>query len=101
MDTASDSRALGEHAVLGEVGEQEVKVDEAGERLPVAHCGLKAGVVERLVAVEPAREVVAGADVVPREDVQPPEPAQKRVLGRPAPNSAQTQEGGERVVVVE
>jgi hypothetical protein len=33
--------------------------------------------------------------------VQPAQPAQKRILGRPAPNSAQSQEGGERVGVVE
>jgi len=78
-----------------------MKIDEPGEWLPFAHGGLDAGVVERLVAVEGTREVVAGADVVPRKDVQPAQPAQKRILGRPAPNSAQSQKGGERGVVIE
>ena len=87
--------------MLGEVCEQEVKVDEPGERLPSPHGGLNAGVVERPAAVEPAREVVAGADVVPRKDMQPPQPAQKRVLGRPAPDPAQPQKRGERGSVVE
>src|SRR6266566_1381151 len=85
----SDARVLfGQHAALGEVGEQEVEVDEPGERVPGAHSGLNAGVVERPAAVEPAREVVAGAYVVPREDMQPPEPAQQGVLGRPATDPA-------------
>jgi hypothetical protein len=67
-------RALGQDVVLGEVGEQEMKIDEPGKWLPFAHGGLNAGVVERLAAVEPTREVVAGADVVPRKDVQPAQP---------------------------
>ena len=38
-----------------------MKVDEPGERLPPTHGCPNAGVVERLAAVEPTREVVAGA----------------------------------------
>jgi hypothetical protein len=87
--------------VLGEVGEQKMKIDKPGEWLPLAHGGLNAGIVERLAAVEPTREVVAGADVVPRKDVQPAQPAQKRILCRPAHNSAQSLKDCERVVVVE
>jgi len=37
-----------------------------------------------------AREVVAGDEVVAGKDVQPPSPAQTRILGRPAPDSAQS-----------
>lgn len=64
----SDSGALRQDAALGEVGEQKMKIDESREWLPCAHCGLNAGVVERLAAVESTREVVAGADLVPRKD---------------------------------
>ena len=65
----SESRALGQDAVLCEIGEQKVKVDEPSERLPLAYGGLNAGIVKRLAAIEPTREIVTGAYIVPRKDV--------------------------------
>jgi hypothetical protein len=44
--------------VVGEVGEQEMEVDEPGERLPVAHSALNTGVVERLESVVVRRSAI-------------------------------------------
>jgi hypothetical protein len=49
--------AVGQSAMLCEVGEQEVEIDEPGERLPVVHSGLNARIIERPSAVEPACKV--------------------------------------------
>jgi hypothetical protein len=78
-----------------------VEVDEPAEGLPVAYGRLDAVIVERAAPIEPACEVVAGADVVSREDVQPAEAAQECVFRAPAADSAQPAERGERVTVVE
>ena len=74
--------------MLGEVGEQQVEVREPGVRLPVVHGGGRR-VVERLSVVEPARKVVAGADIVAGEDMQPTKAAQGAysVVQRPTPRS--------------
>jgi hypothetical protein len=54
----SAASALVQGPVVGEVGEQEMEVDEPGERLPVAHSALNTGVVERLESVVVRRSAI-------------------------------------------
>ena len=78
-----------------------MEVRKPGVWLPVVNGGLDARVVKRLSAVEPARKVVPGANIVAGEDIQPTKAAEEGVFGSPAPDPAQPQEHLYRLGVVE
>ena len=87
-------------AIDGEGVEQEVEVHEAPVRPPYL-CQLGHGVVVRCGGkAEAAPEVVAGTDVVARENVIAAQPPQQRVLGAPAADSGKAGQGRQGAVVV-
>ena len=66
-----------------------MEVDNARVGMPGGHQPLDASVVQRCADPEQAPELVVGADVVSRKDMQPAEAAEQHILRGPAADTAQ------------
>ena len=66
-----------------------MEVHMTGIGLPAAHEAADRGIVEGLADAQPAAELVASADIVSREDVQPSEAPEHDVLRGPSADAVE------------
>ena len=96
--TAKRSRELPR---LGESLQQEMEIDQAGPGSPGRQVTLDRIMPGATSTPQPSPEGVLRPDIVAREDMQPSEPPQEDVLGRPPPHSSQRGECFDRRVVIQ
>ena len=85
---------------MGESVEEEVEVDQAAIRPPPLGKGGDLVVAGGSRELEAPAQVVAGADVVAREDLETPEAPQEHVLGAPTADAGQRHQCRGGVLVV-